>query len=203
MGLARALGSGWDEVNAAHLGAPARRGRRAWRCRAFGPRAMRMFAAFPEAGAGGPGRGRGPARPAPPSTGPDGRRPRPDGPPHRRGAPRRRRLRRVRRQSRGPGRGRRSRRPDRPVRDDARRSSSRACRPTSRSADLGRHALQDVPTPEQLFQLDVPGAAHGLPAAPRRPTATIGNLPDRLTSFVGRDERAGRARATPRRPAGS
>ncbi len=53
--------------------------------------------------------------------------------------------------------------------------------------DLGRHALKDVAAQEQLFQVDVPGLRAEFPplrvASPR-----LGNLPDRLTSFVGRAE---------------
>ena len=97
MRLARLLGSDWDALNAVHLdmirgaveahdGVPVR------------TEGDAMFAAFGEAGAAvaaaieaqralvGPRLARG------------RRRPRPDGPPHGRGAPRRRRLRRIRRQ---------------------------------------------------------------------------------------------------------
>lgn len=52
--------------------------------------------------------------------------------------------------------------------------------------DLGVHALRDVPSPERLFQLDVPGLRSDFPAL-RTTTATIGDLPSRLTSFIGRD----------------
>jgi predicted ATPase/class 3 adenylate cyclase len=52
--------------------------------------------------------------------------------------------------------------------------------------DLGMHALRDVPSPERLFQLDVPGIRSEFPAL-RTTTATIGELPLRLTSFLGRD----------------
>ncbi len=52
--------------------------------------------------------------------------------------------------------------------------------------DLGRHVLKDIPTPEHLFQVDVPGLAHDFP--PIRVAGPIdGNLPDRVTSFLGRD----------------
>jgi predicted ATPase/class 3 adenylate cyclase len=52
--------------------------------------------------------------------------------------------------------------------------------------DLGRHALRDVPRPEQLFQLDVPGLPAQFP--PLRTTITsVAELPSRLTSFIGRD----------------
>jgi predicted ATPase/class 3 adenylate cyclase len=53
--------------------------------------------------------------------------------------------------------------------------------------DLGRHRLKDLVQPEHLFQL----VAEGLPAqfpAPRTLEGSVGNLPTRLTSFVGRDE---------------
>jgi predicted ATPase/class 3 adenylate cyclase len=52
--------------------------------------------------------------------------------------------------------------------------------------DLGRHALRDVPRLEHLFQLDVPGLRSEFPAL-RSATATAGELPSRLTSFIGRD----------------
>ena len=52
--------------------------------------------------------------------------------------------------------------------------------------DLGRHALRGVPTPEQLFQLDVPGLPSRFPPL-RTGTAAPGDLPTRMTSFVGRD----------------
>jgi predicted ATPase/class 3 adenylate cyclase len=51
--------------------------------------------------------------------------------------------------------------------------------------DLGRHALRDVPTPEQLFQLDAPGCRTDFPPLRVAGSAT-GNLPTRVTSFVGR-----------------
>lgn len=52
--------------------------------------------------------------------------------------------------------------------------------------DLGKHALREVPSPEQLFQLDVPGMRSAFPAL-RTTTPTVGDLPSRLTSFIGRD----------------
>jgi predicted ATPase/class 3 adenylate cyclase len=52
--------------------------------------------------------------------------------------------------------------------------------------DLGRHVLRDVPTPERLHQLDIAGLrADFPPLRTSRPTA--GNLPERLTSFLGRE----------------
>ncbi len=51
--------------------------------------------------------------------------------------------------------------------------------------DLGRHALKDVPDPEQLYQLDVPGLRTDFPPL-RTSSPTDGNLPIRLTSFIGR-----------------
>jgi predicted ATPase len=52
--------------------------------------------------------------------------------------------------------------------------------------DLGSHALRDVPRPERLYQLDVPGLQSGFPAL-RTGSAGVGDLPRRLTSFIGRD----------------
>ena len=55
-----------------------------------------------------------------------------------------------------------------------------------RLRDLGRHALRDVPAPEHLFQVDVPGRPDDFP--PLRVAGPVeGNLPERVTSFVGRD----------------
>lgn len=53
--------------------------------------------------------------------------------------------------------------------------------------DLGRHVLKDVPRAERLSQLDIAGLPNDFP--PLRSSAEgRGNLPDRLTSFVGRDQ---------------
>src|SRR6476660_9125220 len=52
--------------------------------------------------------------------------------------------------------------------------------------DLGRHVLRDLPAPEHLYQLVVPGLPAEFP--PLRTTGSgAGNLPARMTSFVGRD----------------
>ena len=51
--------------------------------------------------------------------------------------------------------------------------------------ELGRFVLKDVPAPEHLFQLDVTGGRTSFPPL-RVAQATVGNLPDRLTTFVGR-----------------
>ena len=52
--------------------------------------------------------------------------------------------------------------------------------------ELGRHVLKDVPRAERLSQLDIAGLPNDFP--PLRSSAErLGNLPDRLTSFVGRD----------------
>ena len=52
--------------------------------------------------------------------------------------------------------------------------------------DLGRHALRDVPAPEHLYQLEVPGLAARFP--PLRSGAPDHDaLPARMTSFLGRD----------------
>ena len=56
--------------------------------------------------------------------------------------------------------------------------------------DLGRHVLKDVPRAERLSQLDIAGLPNDFP--PLRSSAErLGNLPDRLTSFVGRDQELG------------
>jgi predicted ATPase/class 3 adenylate cyclase len=52
--------------------------------------------------------------------------------------------------------------------------------------DLGRHVLRDVPVPELLFQLDIPGLRSAFPPL-RTSRPTDGNLPQRMTSFLGRD----------------
>ncbi len=51
--------------------------------------------------------------------------------------------------------------------------------------DLGTYVLRDVPRPERLFQVDVPGLRTAFPAL-RAATPTIGDLPSRMTSFIGR-----------------
>ena len=53
-------------------------------------------------------------------------------------------------------------------------------------SDLGSHALRDVPRPEHLYQLDVPGQQSDFPPL-RTGQGDVGDLPRRLTSFVGRD----------------
>ena len=52
--------------------------------------------------------------------------------------------------------------------------------------DLGRHVLRDVPAPERLHQLDIGGLQTEFPPLRTARPAT-GNLPVRLTSFLGRE----------------
>ena len=52
--------------------------------------------------------------------------------------------------------------------------------------DLGRHVLKDVPRAEHLNQLDIVGLPNDFPPL-RTSVERKGNLPERLTSFVGRD----------------
>ena len=52
--------------------------------------------------------------------------------------------------------------------------------------DLGRHILRDVPRAERLQQLDIAGLPMDFPPL-RTVTPSTGNLPERLTSFLGRD----------------
>ncbi|HYH93155.1 MAG TPA: hypothetical protein VD763_08355 [Candidatus Saccharimonadales bacterium] len=56
----------------------------------------------------------------------------------------------------------------------------------TRLDDLGTHRLRDVPRPERLYQLTIEGLPSGF-APPRTAGGVVGNLPDRLTSFLGRD----------------
>lgn len=51
--------------------------------------------------------------------------------------------------------------------------------------DLGRHVLRDVPAPERLFQLAIPGLQVDFPPL-RTGRPSRGNLPERMTSFLGR-----------------
>ncbi len=55
-----------------------------------------------------------------------------------------------------------------------------------RIRDLGQHALRDLPRPESIHQLVVPGLPSDFPPL-RSLEGTTGNLPERLTSFVGRE----------------
>ena len=80
-----------------------------------------------------------------------------DGLAQRRGPPCRRRLRRVRGQPGGADRGGRAWRPGRPVRADAAPAEAALLANGVTVRDLGRHVLRDVPRPERLYQLDVPG----------------------------------------------
>jgi predicted ATPase/class 3 adenylate cyclase len=52
--------------------------------------------------------------------------------------------------------------------------------------DLGEHRLRDVPRPERLIQLEVAGLPGDFPP-PRTGGQIAGDLPDRLTSFIGRE----------------
>lgn len=58
--------------------------------------------------------------------------------------------------------------------------------PDTSLRDLGRHILRDVPRPERLTQVDVVGLPNDFPPL-RTGAAQIGDLPDRVTSFVGRE----------------
>jgi predicted ATPase/class 3 adenylate cyclase len=52
--------------------------------------------------------------------------------------------------------------------------------------DLGTFVLKDVPRPERIFQLEVTGLPTTFPPL-RAARTTVGNLDERLTTFVGRD----------------
>jgi predicted ATPase len=60
--------------------------------------------------------------------------------------------------------------------------------------DLGTYVLRDVPRPERLYQLDVPGLADVFPPLRAGRTAT-GNLEERGTTFVGREQQVDEVRA--------
>ena len=53
--------------------------------------------------------------------------------------------------------------------------------------DLGEHRLRDLETTERLWQVDIEGLPSEFPGL-RSSGAPIGNLPTRLTTFVGRDQ---------------
>jgi predicted ATPase/class 3 adenylate cyclase len=53
-------------------------------------------------------------------------------------------------------------------------------------ADLGPHLLKDVPHPERLFQVRAPDLPVDFPPL-RAARQTVGRLPERLTSFLGRE----------------
>ena len=53
--------------------------------------------------------------------------------------------------------------------------------------DLGVHRLRDLSRPERVFQLDYPDLPSAFPPL-RSMDAHLGNLPYRLTEFIGRDE---------------
>lgn len=55
---------------------------------------------------------------------------------------------------------------------------------------LGRYRLRGVPRPETLWQVRIPGLRDSFPPL-RVDSPTSGNLPERLTSFVGRDRELG------------
>jgi predicted ATPase/class 3 adenylate cyclase len=52
--------------------------------------------------------------------------------------------------------------------------------------DLGTYVLRDVPRPERLYQLDVPGLRNTFPPLQAGRTS-VGNLEERSTTFVGRE----------------
>jgi predicted ATPase len=52
---------------------------------------------------------------------------------------------------------------------------------------LGRHRLRDIEEPIAIAQLEIDGLPSNFPP-PRTPEARLGNLPEPLTTFVGREE---------------
>ena len=181
MGLARALGRRWDELNAAHIGLI----RRA--VEAHGGVVVRtegdaVFAVFAEAGAAvaaAVDAQRALAADAMAATAPISR---PDGAAHRRGPPAGddyggfdvNRAARVAAAGHG----------GQIVLSETTRALVADALPEGVAVrDLGRHALRDVPRPERLSQLDVPGLPTDVPAAAvghrdgRRPAGAPDELP--------------------------
>jgi predicted ATPase/class 3 adenylate cyclase len=60
--------------------------------------------------------------------------------------------------------------------------------------DLGTYVLRDVPRPERLYQLDVPGLRNTFPPLQAGRTS-VGNLEERSTTFVGREHQVDEVRA--------
>ena len=199
MGLARALGPDWDAVNATHLGLLRDAVERARRRLSSGPRATRCS--------------RRSRRPAPAvAAAIDGQR-----------ALARRALagraptcasgwastpaRRISPATTTAASRSTGRRGSRPSATAARSSSRRPRRALVESSlpagvrlrDLGRHALKDIPAPEQLFQLDVPGCRSAFP--PLRAGPGRRREPARSADHVRRARGgARRARGAARRP---
>ena len=113
--------------------------------------------------------------------------PRPDGRPHRRGRPDRRRLRRAGAPPGGadhrrPGTAGRSSSPGRPRPSPDRFPTGLGLR------DLGEHRLKDLARAEHLYELRHPRASDQSFPPLRTLDDRPNNLPVQLTSFVGRDE---------------
>src|SRR5262252_7385571 len=53
--------------------------------------------------------------------------------------------------------------------------------------DLGEHRLRDLASPERVFQLTAPGLTESFPPL-QSPDVLPGNLPARVSSFIGRDD---------------
>ena len=186
---------GWDAVNAPASRARPRGRGGARRTSSSGPRATPCSRSSREAGAAVRGGGRCAAGARRARTGRRRPGPGPDRAPLRRGAPRRRRLRRLRRQPRGSDRGGRARWPDRPVRPDRRAGRRRSCPAGTSIRTSGRFVLKDVPGPERLLQLDVEGLPTEFP--PLRAGRTDGRQPRPTPDQLHRSRpRARRTRAT-------
>ena len=66
--------------------------------------------------------------------------------------------------------------------------------PAVDARDLGTYVLRDVPRPERLYQLDVPGLRTDFPPLQAGRTS-VGNLDQRSTTFVGRNDQIDEVRA--------
>ena len=64
----------------------------------------------------------------------------------------------------------------------------------SQLRDLGEYSLRDIATPQRLFQLEAVDAPRDFPPL-RTPATMVDNLPDQLTTFVGRQAEVVEVRA--------
>ena len=130
-------------------------------------------------------RGRGAARPGVAPVAGRRRRPGADGPAHRARGTVRGQPGRLRRAPRGADLGDGARWPGRRQHDHGRPRLGPAARGVPRSSSLGVHRLKDIPDPQRLWQLTVPGLPTAFPSL--RSLGAPGSLPTPPTPLVGRD----------------
>ena len=113
----------------------------------------------------------------------------------------RQRLFRQRGQPRRAHHGRGARRPGDPFAGRRRAHRQAGCRTGVTLRDLGSVRLRDLARPERVYQVVHPQLRQDFPAL-RSLEATPNNLPQQMSSFVGREERAGRGQEGVRRRRG-